>query len=304
MISINSFKKYRTKSRRSRSRKIRSRRSRIRRSRSKRIIIRKVRSRRSRGRKSRVRRSRVIRSRSRKSRVRRSKRIRSRKVRSRRSRLRKYRNKINRISSQNKKIGKSKSIKIRKPRISLRIKKTLDDGNCFFSSIYRSLKNKNLLDVFYNCLPELQSRDEATFIKKLRKLVAENSVDNITEMFTHFSNIELDEDTFNEISESLGGISEILEEFFNDEKFKPKYKGTFIEKVQDSIKTDKNWVSELEVTSFQNILKTLCNEIGLKIFNTYEKAVTDIKHEHKSDYEKYKNTIYILNQDCQHWVYI
>ena len=188
-----------------------------------------------------------------------------------------------------------------KRKINLKIKETLDDGNCFFSSIFRALQEKDLLNKFYDCFPKLKSNSEESFMKKLRAFIAENSVESISEMFTNFSELDLDEETFLEISENVGDISEVLASFFNKNKFQSKYKDQFIKAIQKSIKTDQNWVGELEVLSFQNIINNDCG-IKLKTFNSHKNVISDIRNDNKN--KRYRNTIYLLNIDCAHWVYI
>jgi hypothetical protein len=253
---------------------------------------------------NRRRRSKIKRSRS--SKVRRNRR--SKVIRSRRSKIRRSRSsKVRR--NRRSKVIRSRRSKIRrnsrrsKIKLDIKIKETLDDGNCFYSSIYRSLKDKNLLSIFNECFSEIKSNTEKTFIKKLRSFIADNSEESITEMFSNFSNMELDEETFEGICENLGSISDVLIDFYNKDKFNPKYETQFIKKMQQNIKTNKNWVSELEVISFQNILENQC-DIKLKFFNTDKKAYSDIKNDYRKNYNKYKNTIYLLNQDGVHWVYI
>ena len=221
------------------------------------------------------------------------------KRRSRRSKKRRYTKRRSRRSKKRRSAKRS----INKIKINIKIKETLDNGNCFFSSIYRSLKDKNLLNIFVNCFPEIQFNTEKIFIKNLRSFIADNTAESIYEMFINFSIMELDEETFEEICENLGSISDVLKDFFVKDKFKQKYEKQFLKEIQQNIKTDKNWVSELEVISLQNILDSNCN-IKLKFFNSDKKAYSDIKNDYEKDYEKYKNTIYLLNQDCVHWVYI
>ena len=63
-----------------------------------------------------------------------------------------------------------------------------------------------------------------------------------------------------------------------ENKFKKKYEKQFIKDMQNVIKTDMNWVSEIEVNSFKKILQEECN-ILLKTFNNHKIAVQTIKND-------------------------
>jgi hypothetical protein len=64
-----------------------------------------------------------------------------------------------------------------------RIGQTLEDGNCFFSAVYRALKERGLLGAVKECHDILNiSGSEEDFIRSLRKLTADNA--NFDDMYS------------------------------------------------------------------------------------------------------------------------
>lgn len=192
----------------------------------------------------------------------------------------------------------------------LKIKNTKNDGNCFFSAIYRSLKDKNLLNDFYKCVDMVKSRTEKSFIKNMRLLVSENAIDDIKNMFDNLLTISRDEKTFKLVADSLGDMNEVLYEYYEKDKYRKKYEKEFIKDIQKSIQKCGNWVGQLEVDVTINLFAN-CefhakqeNIIYIRVFNNYQTAKREIKREIKKDLEKVDRTIYILNQREAHYVYI
>ncbi len=189
----------------------------------------------------------------------------------------------------------------------IKIKNTKNDGNCFFSALYRSLRDKNLLNDFYKCVDMVKSRTEVSFIKNIRKLIAENATDDIKNMFENLIIISKDKKTFKLVANSLGDMNEVLYEYFEEDKYTNKYKNEFIQDIQLSIKENGNWVGQLEVDITINLFAN-CefeeNNLYIRIFNNYQTA----KREIKKDLDKIQNifdrTIYLLNQRESHYVYI
>jgi hypothetical protein len=196
--------------------------------------------------------------------------------------------------------NKTKFIIIEGKEYNLKIKDTKDDGNCFYSSIYRSLQQKDLLKKVFKKIPEVKSINENTFIRKFRNEIAERSEFTIIEMFNNFCICEFDKNTFKEIVKYLGSISTVLTKYYKNKKYKTEYQDEFIYDIKKSIRRYSNWVGQLEVENILKILKDDCN-INVKIFSNYKKAVKDIKND--SD-KKFKNTLYILNCKEVHYVYI
>ena len=195
---------------------------------------------------------------------------------------------------------KSKVIIIEEKEYNLKLKDTKDDGNCFYSSIYRSLEQKGLLKKVFKKIPDVKSVNENTFIRKFRNEVSERSNDDIIEMFNNFCICNFDKSTFKEIVKYLGSISSTLTKYYKNKKYKTEYQDDFVYDVKKSIRRYGNWVGQLEVETVLKILKDDCN-INVKIFSNYKKAVKDIKNETN---KKFKNTLYILNCREIHYVYI
>jgi hypothetical protein len=184
----------------------------------------------------------------------------------------------------------------------LSIKPTMSDGNCFYSSVYRSLIDKGFLNNLYDCIPQLKSSDELNFIINLREYTALYAINDIKNMFNYF--IEefdkgMDEQTFLENIKYLGGIYNVLLQYKKENKFQKQYEDDFVKDIQDIIKTNTIYAGEIEVTNVIKILKN-CG-IEVKIFNNYEKAKKYISN--ISDKE-YNNTLFFLNLGELHWVYI
>jgi hypothetical protein len=192
-----------------------------------------------------------------------------------------------------------------KNEINLKIKNTKNDGNCFFSAIFRSLRDKNLLNDFYKCVDMVKSRTEVSFIKNIRKLIAENATDDIKNMFENLIIISKDKKTFKLVADSLGDMNEILYEYFEEDKYNNKYKNEFIQDVQMSIKENGNWVGQLEVDITINLFAN-CefeeNNLYIRVFNNYQTVKREIKKDKIQNI--FDRTIYLLNQRESHYVYI
>ncbi len=195
--------------------------------------------------------------------------------------------------------------KCEKNEINLKIKNTKNDGNCFFSAIFRSLKAKNLLNDFYKCVDMVKSRTEVSFIKNIRKLIAENGTDDIKNMFENLIIISKDKKTFKLVADSLGDMNEVLYEYFEEDKYNSKYENEFIQDIQKSIQKNGNWVGQLEVDITINLFANCDfeeNNLYIRVFNNYQKAKKEIKKDMKEN--TFDRTIYLLNQSESHYVYI
>lgn len=145
-----------------------------------------------------------------------------------------------------------------------KIKPTLANGNCFYSAIYRSLRDKDLLKKFYKCIPELDSKKENEFIKKARIYISEknslkkdykNLFDNIKQELKRDPDYKL---TLKEIIKSFGDSRSVIKIYIKENKFENDYKNEFIEDIQDVVKKDKTYVGEIEVLNFIKSLEK-CN---------------------------------------------
>lgn len=186
-------------------------------------------------------------------------------------------------------------------KLEIKFKTTLQNGNCFFSSIYRSLINKNLLKKTYRCIPELKSSSERNFIKRLKYFISDRIDNNIKELFNYYTISKFDLSTFKEVTKYLGSISIILRKYYIENKFISEFENKFVEEIKNTIKTDKNWVGQLEVEYVYNLFKNNC-DIDIKLYNTITSSINDIK---KNIFNKsFSNTIYLLNLKEKHWIYL
>ena len=189
----------------------------------------------------------------------------------------------------------------------IKIKKTLSNGNCFYSAIYRSLTDKNLLETLYDCINDLRSTNEIIFIEKFRNYLS-NYKDIDVQYKQLFDNIEynlrMDKDykkTINIILKDMGDSRKIIKKFLKDDKFQNRNKNEFINKIKENIKKDKTYVGEFEVISASNILKNNCDIIVEK-FTNLKNAINNIKND--SDSKRHKSIYLIIDQESEHWEYI
>ena len=158
-------------------------------------------------------------------------------------------------------------------------KNTLDDGNCFYSAIYRAMKDKNLGD----CMNTLgiNTEDETEAIKTLRNLIADNSAPVIFEIKSN--------------SALLHTYSELFENKYEDTSLSNIKRDT-VDDIKKKIRTDKIWATTLEFEIMGIILYDLCCELKLK--NIYdENSILP------SDDLDRKDIIYLFNKNNVHFTY-
>ena len=173
---------------------------------------------------------------------------------------------------------------------------TNDDGNCFYSSVYRSLSDKQLLSRIYTIYPELKSNKEERFIKKLRRFVSDNIVEDVKQLFENFKS--MDAKTFKIVIKKIGTISKVLKKYQKADKYKNEFEQDFVKDIQKVVRKNNNWVGELEVMFVNNILTNDCF-VNVNIFNNYKNAAKYIVKDDDVD-----NSIYLLNQNEVHWIYV
>jgi hypothetical protein len=88
-----------------------------------------------------------------------------------------------RIQGLDKETTKSSTLKRPSVLYKATVKPTLEQGDCFFSSIYRASKEQGLLNKINNCNPDILISNEDEFITSLRYLVANNSTDAIRSLY-------------------------------------------------------------------------------------------------------------------------
>ena len=185
--------------------------------------------------------------------------------------------------------------------VDVSVKETLDDGNCFFSSLYRSLLQKNLLQQFLNCY-KLKISKEESFIKSLRYLVANNSENSIKSMLDWVISVEKDASKlyFKNVVLSFGDLGYILLFYKRIGKLSKIYEKNIIKDIISSIKTDKKWVGNIEVDITTNLFKK-CDiniKISLRVRTLRDEINKDLKR------NKFANTLYLFNQSETHYEYI
>lgn len=168
------------------------------------------------------------------------------------------------------------------------IKPTLSQGDCFYSSIYRSLRDKNLLKKFSDCI-NISYENEDNFIQNLRDLIAndESFKKEYSDMFGNIISMKTEKDfdsNFNAILRSMGDTRIVLEQFNNTNKFfSPDLKNCedsqnckdFIQEIQKVIRTRGTYVGQIEVYFIINLLKR-CGIIA-NIVITDDKSQEEIK---------------------------
>jgi hypothetical protein len=185
----------------------------------------------------------------------------------------------------------------------VKIRNTLSQGDCFYSAIYRSAKNNNLLEKLFVCIPVLRADTENTFIKKFREYISDN-IPNETLDTLFYTLMELyqdNKDSFNIAVNKIGDIKDVVIEYAENEMLVPEYEGDFIDDIKKAIKKDKKYVGEIEVTFIKEILQSC--RLYVKIFNSSDSAINEIQTDYVSNV-LYKDTLYLINIDEVHYVYL
>ena len=182
------------------------------------------------------------------------------------------------------------------------VMETLDNGNCFYSSIYRAAKHNNLLEKIFDCIPELNSLTENNFIKKFRNYVSNDITNKIEGMFYYLENLiaNYDTDNFDAIINKIGDIKDTMIEYKDYELFSPEYLDDFMIDIKKIMKTDRKYVGQLEVEFIKEKLEN-CG-IYIKIFYEKESAIEKMTEDIVSNF--YRNTLYFINQREVHYEYI
>jgi hypothetical protein len=142
----------------------------------------------------------------------------------------------------------------------VRIKKTLDNGDCFYSSLYRALKERPVL---FNCvIMNLELPDnpaEEQFISAFRQKIAMNLLDNAAEDDTYkeFTNMaNKDKLRYDETMKSFPDW--FIREFGNLGQNLGR-RDDFYKRFIDHIMRPGEWVSEIEVGLATDFLNFPCN---------------------------------------------
>ena len=189
----------------------------------------------------------------------------------------------------------------------IKVKKTLSNGNCFYSAIYRALKDKNLLEHLYECINDLRSTTENTFIENFRNYLSNNKEieSQYKQLFDNIEyNLRVDKDykkTINTILKDMGDGRKVIKRFLKNDKFKNQYRNEFINEIKENIRKNKTYVGEFEVISSSNILKNKCS-INIERFTNSKNAKSKIEND--SENKKNKSIYLIIHQDNEHWEYM
>jgi hypothetical protein len=166
---------------------------------------------------------------------------------------------------------------------------TLDDGNCFYSSIYRALKEARLLEKLKRCYISLDLTTENTFIQTWRDVVAgEVEKGKVAgDIYDLLLSVVKEKATYKQILEA------------QPDWFRKLYsrglpeKNVFFKKTAEKVRIMNNWAAELEVTLTKELLE-VCN-IELVTHNSQiAEAATHT--------EDGKPIIHLWNQGEAHWI--
>ena len=159
---------------------------------------------------------------------------------------------------------------------------TKDDGNCFYSAIYRAAKEQGVLDKFP---AEIKKDTEENFIQSMRNRIA-FCISNGILPKTKEKDGELD--SYNALIQSDVSYSEIIRGFpswFRDE-FPKEQIGTrpeFLARLSKIVKEDKRWVGEIEVRLTK---KYLLKQIKICLL---------VHNSNKEELEKERNGMPVIN---------
>lgn len=183
--------------------------------------------------------------------------------------------------------------------------RTLTNGDCFFSSIYRAAKdrNKDLVSKMAKCLG-ITSASEAKFIQALRNKVADHiEAGNLpsTEIDGAVTN------TYDSLIEQIGNDSysesvSVFPDWFiktfgkNGEHIGERK--DFIKRLAEQVRISGNWVSEIEVHIVKSLLKPC--DIELRITNSNKISAVGQLQKETADGKVLLN---LWNQGEQHYVY-
>ena len=164
---------------------------------------------------------------------------------------------------------------VEEPQRKCQIGKSLSQGDCFYSSIYRSLDNQNMLENVCKKL-NINCNEEYSFIQEFRKLVAESEeIQNYYEEM--FDEVLRDPDYIEglrSVLDSLGDPMQIFIENVNyirqsDRPENSGYRDNVLEKIKDEIKKERSYAGEIEINVTKKILED--TEIQLIIIDELAK---------------------------------
>ena len=182
----------------------------------------------------------------------------------------------------------------------VKIKESLTNGDCFYSSIYRASKErKGLFKKVVECVGiKCDNCDEPTFIQSFRNKLADKIAEGVlpsegeTDVYdTLIQRAHLNEgETYKAI---ISAYPDWFSKTFGSKGENLGDKDNFCKKLGEQIRQQGNWVSEIEVTTVKEIL--LPCDIDLQA----KQPMAESLHQKKAG----RNMIYLYNESEQHYQY-
>ncbi len=149
-------------------------------------------------------------------------------------------------------------------------KPTLATGDCFYSAIYRSAKERGYLDDLEECL-ELDISDEKAFVQSLRNLIADEIInDRLPGTQTREGFLDTYDFLVQNYADNPQQYKVIIEGFpyWFQKKFAagPGEKKKFLSEYASHTMTMTEWIGEIEFKIGERLLKSYC---GIEIQNHY-----------------------------------
>ena len=183
---------------------------------------------------------------------------------------------------------------------SFQIKKTLTNGDCLFSAVFRALRDKNLLDKFNDCYNF--GNEEKKFIRNFRKYLS-NNIKFLESYESLFANIieQLKNDsdykkTFKTIIKDIGDVRDVLKYYMKNNLFKIKNLKNFLNDIKKQILIEGKYTGQIETEIVGDML--IDCDIHRVLSRDKASLIKFIKI-NKMD----NNAIYLLLRN-EHWEYI
>lgn len=223
---------------------------------------------------------------------------------------------------------KETSQKSEEKRIKRKIKKTLSDGDCFFSALFRSLVSKQLYNKFISCMKNSKysnlfenideldeineknknyfntddesSDNEQTFIISMRNFISET--DHIENVINNYLEILLDkEESPKSIQirseDDSDYIQKILMKYFTHYNYDYEkiiqFKDKIIQKSKKEIRRQGSYIGGSDYFHIKDIIPELC---GISLIS--------VKNDLNIEKFNNENTIFLYNIDSNHYKYI
>jgi hypothetical protein len=171
----------------------------------------------------------------------------------------------------------------RKPKI----RSTLEQGDCFYSSIYRACSEQKLLNKFED-YTDISS--ESSFVISMRQLVADRIKDDVKGLFETAAVMYLNSP---DIYDGLPEFAlELVKKYSAD---KSPNIDTYVEKYLNKVKQPKTFSGEIEVRSVVDFLEDIGIDLDIRYVNEEREDDPVVKTENK---------IFIVNEFEGHYEFI